>query len=88
MRLIHAAFPHNSIKTALSRRHCILAVQYCRLFSSFISPLIFSNMVCLEADSEDVLVHKLDFDFKGTLINFGITLSHLPDKDYIEDFIF
>ena len=49
---------------------------------------IFSNMVCLEADSEDVSVHKLDFDFKGTLINFGITLSHLPDKDYIEDFIF
>ena len=49
---------------------------------------IFSNMVCLEADSEDVLVHKLEFDFKGTLINFGITLSHLPDKDYIEDFIF
>lgn len=43
-------------------------------------------MVCLEADSEDVSVHKLDF--KGTLIYFGITLSHLPDKDYIEDFIF
>lgn len=49
---------------------------------------IFSNMVCLEADSEDVSVHKLDFDFKGTLIYLGITLSHLPDKDYIEDFIF
>ena len=45
-------------------------------------------MVCLEADSEDVSVHKLDFDFKGTLIYLGITLSHLPDKDYIEDFIF
>ena len=47
---------------------------------------IFSNRAYLEADNETVAVHALNFDFKGTLINFGITLSHLPDKDYIDDF--
>lgn len=47
---------------------------------------IFSNRACLEADNETVSVRSLNFDFKGTLINFGITLSHLPDKDYIDDF--
>ena len=49
---------------------------------------IFSNTVCLEADSEDVSVHNLDFDFKGTLINLRITLSHLPDKDYMRILFF
>lgn len=47
---------------------------------------IFSNRAYLEADNESVSVGTLNFDFKGTLINFGISLSHLPDKEYIEDF--
>lgn len=47
---------------------------------------LFSNKAYLEADNESVAVRALDFDFKGTLINFGITLSHLPEKDYIDDF--
>ena len=34
---------------------------------------IFSNTVCLEADSEDVSVHKLDFDFRELLL---ILASH------------
>lgn len=47
---------------------------------------LFSNRAYLEADNEMVSVYSMNFDFKGTLINFGITLSHLPDKEYIEDF--
>ena len=47
---------------------------------------LFSNKAYLEADNESVSVQALDFDFRGTLINFGITLSHLPDKEYIDDF--
>lgn len=47
---------------------------------------LFSNKAYLEADNESVSVNSLNFDFRGTLINFGITLSHLPDKEYIDDF--
>ena len=47
---------------------------------------LFSNKACLEADNEMVSVYSMNFDFRGTLINFCITLSHLPDKDYIDDF--
>ena len=47
---------------------------------------LFSNRAYLAADNESVSVSTLDFDFRGTLINFGITLSHLPDKEYIDDF--
>lgn len=47
---------------------------------------IFSNRAYLEADNETVSVRSQNFDFKGTLIYLGITLSHLPDKDYIDDF--
>ena len=47
---------------------------------------LLSNRAYLEADNEMVSVYSMNFDFRGTLINFGITLSHLPDKDYIEDF--
>ena len=47
---------------------------------------LFSNRAYLAADNESVSVSTLDFDFRGTLINFGITLSHLPEKEYIDDF--
>ena len=47
---------------------------------------LLSNRAYLEADNEMVSVYSMNFDFKGTLINFGITLSHLPDKEYIDDF--